>query len=97
MALTQFTQQFIANLPIINEQTLKDFYVALFRAPVKYRINFISETINKQKDSLPKIDWCSSKDDIKSQNFRITGNECFVRLEFVEALVSVMCNHRRIQ
>lgn len=88
MALEQFTEQFIANLPIINNRTLKGFYESLFRTPASDRLHFISKTIDQQKDSLPKFDWHIGKDDIKSQNFRITGNECFVRLEFIEALVS---------
>lgn len=88
MALEQFTEKFVANLPITNRQTLKDFYGTMFRTPAADRIHFIAETIDQQKGSLPNFEWHHEKDDIKSEHFRTTGNECFVRLEFIEALVS---------
>lgn len=85
MALAQFTQEFLA---IINKQSPNDFWDTLHEAAAVNQINFISETLNKQRDFLPKFNWFNSKDDNKSENLRTTGNECFVRMEFVEALVS---------
>lgn len=87
MAVTQFTQQFVTNLPTIHRTTVRDFYDSLLRTPAADRINFLSEAINRQKAFLPRINWSNGKDDEKSHSFRTVGNECFVRLEFVEALV----------
>lgn len=89
MAVTQFTRQFLESIPLIDNKTVKDFYDTLLRTPAAYRINFLSKVIDKQKDFLPKFNWSNGKDDKKSQHFRTVGNECFVRLEFVEALVCI--------
>lgn len=88
MALNQFTQQFIANLPMFNQQNLKEFYDTLLRTLPKDRINFISNSIDKQKHVLPTQNWFYGKDDIKSRGYRTRGNECFKNQNLIEALVS---------
>lgn len=87
MAVREFTQQFLANIPSIDRKTVKEFYETLLRQSAVDRINFLSEAVDKQKDFLPEFNWSNGKNDEKSLHFRNIGNECFVRLEFVEALV----------
>lgn len=85
MAVAQFSEQFLANLQT-NGTTVKEFYDILKRTPAVDRIKFLCKTIDEQKD-LPKFNWSNDKDDEKSEQFRKDGNERFVQLEFVEALV----------
>lgn len=89
MAAAQFTEIFLANLPSANETTLPEFYHKLLvQTPAVYRMDFLLECLERQAHVLPQLVWRYSKDDATSQRFREMGNECFVRLEFVEALVS---------
>ncbi len=87
-SIWQFTHTFVENLPLVNGIKLKDFYdTLLLRTPVTHRIRFIEDVIATQSEFLPNIIWSHGKDNEKSDHFRSIGNECFVRLEFVEALV----------
>lgn len=89
MAVAQFTQQFLANLPSVNGiKTLNEFYDKILAQtqPVD-RIEFLQKLIDEQADFLPKLIWYNGKDDEKSRSFRANGNQCFKRMEYVEALV----------
>ncbi|KAG4071370.1 hypothetical protein HA402_004074 [Bradysia odoriphaga] len=87
MAVAQYTQKVLANIPCVNGKSLMEFYKEMLRKiSAMQRFEFIAETINQQSDFLPTIDWSNGKNDEKSQQFRNVGNECFMRYEFVEAL-----------
>lgn len=87
MAFKEYSKQFIDNLPLINGVSADRFFRTLLSIREVDRINLISKAIDEQKDVLPEINWSIGKDDKKSQHYRTIGNECFVRLEFTEALV----------
>lgn len=88
MAVTQYAQQMLANLPSAHGKTAWQFYETMLRRlPSFQRMEFIFKVIKRQGNSLPTLIWSNGKNDEKSQQFRFTGNECFRRMEFVEALV----------
>lgn len=88
MAVAQYTKTMLENIPPLYGITLAKFYEEMLeKTPAMDRFKFLATIIDEQCYFLPPINWSNGKSDEKSNEFRWIGNECFKRLEYVEALV----------